>query len=172
MFQTINIQNKKQFSGFTLVELLVSVAILGLIAVISVQSLYDSLSIRSKQQMIEESSDSVRLMIRLITTAVVQGKKVEVSSDGKQIKIVGELFCTTIKPDESEKAILLSTVPCDPPTADNFENISGDNVEISTFIASPTGTDVDIVNLTIEGKSFDSMGEHKVKYQTSITPRN
>jgi prepilin-type N-terminal cleavage/methylation domain-containing protein len=74
-------------SGFTLVELLVSVTILGLTSIIAVQSLYDSLSIRSKQQTIENSSDSFRIVVRLITNAVVEAKSVDISSGLKEVKM-------------------------------------------------------------------------------------
>ncbi len=165
------------FSGFTLVELLVAIAIVGIISVISVQSLYDSISFRSKQYSIEDSSDNYRSLVKLITGSVLEAQSISILSSS-EMEIIGEGICRTIVYDGTAsvrygQATGASCIPpdCSAPDYLGCAPLNGNGVLISNFSLSPIGTSPGIVTLELEGISKNSLGEHPFKYQTTITPR-
>jgi len=158
--------------GFTLVELLVAVAIIGIISTISVQSLYDAVSIRSKQHYIEDTSDDLRSLVKLVTNSILEGNVIKIPNS-REIMIVGDSSCATIKFDAGTGLVLhsrITGVSCTPPTS-GFTTVSGNNIEIEDFSFSPVSNSPSVITLRIIYKYVDASGNHPFTYQTTITPR-
>ncbi|MDP3955471.1 MAG: prepilin-type N-terminal cleavage/methylation domain-containing protein, partial [bacterium] len=88
------LQNIKKNHGFTLIELLVAVTIMGAISAVSVKLLYDTVSVRSKQYSIENSADSVRLILSTMSSTIQSGQNITFPS-ANSIKIMGYTDKTT-----------------------------------------------------------------------------
>ena len=157
-------------SGFTLVELLVSVAIIGIISMISIQMLYDGVTLRSKQYSLETSSESVRVFLKQISKAIVESKDVEVPTSDK-ILITGENICQTFSYDGVGKKILYSKVESVECAEIGSQPIMDPEIEIIDLSFSPIGDSLSVVNIEIEGVYKDSLGEHPINYKTSVSPR-
>lgn len=159
-------------NGFTLVELLIAIAIMGTITVAAVKSLYDILTIRAKEQTLEDSSESLRTLIQLVSISIQEAQYVSVVNSN-EVRIVGPDSCKTIRFDSVAKVVTKSetlVIPCVPPTTD-FKNITRDDFVITSFSFSPIQPRNLFVNMEIEGFYRNSLGDHPVSYQTSITPR-
>lgn len=171
------IRNQKGFtpikSGFTLVELLVATAILGIISVIGVELLWDTLTTSSKQNSIEVSSENLRTFIDNFTNDIQQAKSISVP-DKYTIEITGDT-CRTIKHNAIQKWIEEAhdqSVPCVPPDSTAFfTKVTQEGVVIDKFEISPTGLLPGTVFFQIEGAYKDSLGEHPIKFRSSVTPR-
>lgn len=159
-------------NGFTLIELLIAIAVMGIITIGAVKTLYDILVIRAKQQSLENTSDNFRSLLQLVTTSIHEAQYVSVT-DNNEVRIVGPYVCRTIKFDPATGIVAQAEdaeTPCTPPDS-NFKNITGSNLIISNFTFSPIGTGNTFINIDIEGTYRNSLGDHPVKYQTTITPR-
>lgn len=176
MSQNINKKPVKIFQGFTLIELLIAVVIFGIISIISVQGLYDIVSIRAKQQTIEDGSDTVRVIARQISKSVTEANSVNVI-ENSMLETKNPLECHTFQYDSSSGLIwhkieysTEDTVCVAPePTIDNA--IITDDLVINSFTLTPLGTHAKAIHLTIEGTYENSLGDHPVKYSTTITRR-
>lgn len=182
MLQNTNNKSHKNCQGFTLIELLIAIAVFGIISVISVQGLYDIVAYRAKQQTIEDSSDSLRTITRLISKSVTEADKVTVEDSGTTLKTENNQECHTFKYDSgnilhrSSKSIDATEddpgTPCTPPSPDPTDIITvEDLVKIDEFTLSPVGTNVQTVTLEIRGEYQSSLGNHPINYTTTITKR-
>lgn len=172
MYHNIKTHNNKQIiQGFSLIELLVAIAIIGIISIIAVQGLYDIVSIQAKQQTIEDSSDGFRVYVKLITKSVIEAQRVSIPNPG-EIQIVGDLYCQTIKHDPVTGSVLHSKVssPCAPPDA-GFVTVTNEDFKITSLVFSPTGSSLEAVSLSMEGYYKNSLGNHPIKYSTTLTKR-
>lgn len=165
------LQPTKKTAGFTLIELLVATVILAGISVVSVQLLWDSVSLRSKQTSIEQSSDNFRLLINNLTKEVQGAQSISVPN-AETLEIVSSP-CRTIRKTADGKGIeeATSTVdPCTPPTS-GFVKITQDQFAVRTLEFTPLGTILKSVTMKIAGDYKDSLGNHPVDFQTTISPR-
>src|SRR4030042_2122809 len=175
----------KKINGFTLVELLVSIGIIGIISVISTQTLWNSITTRSKQDSIEVSSENFRTFTKNLTNYIQESNSVDISSDSKIIKLVKKGtdtevdVCRTIRYNSTKKSIeeaAVIGVGCIP-TEDSslFHIVTEDEgrLEVDTFTLSPTGLQPNTVTVTIIGQYLDLLGEppHPISFVTTITPR-
>ena len=166
------IKYKKQHKpGFTLVELLVAIAIIGIISIVGVRILYDVVSIRAKQQTIEDSSDSFRVLARLITKSVMESQSVSVPNS-HELRIIGEDHCQTIRYDPVTGSILHSKItnPCTPPDA-GLIKLTSDDLVITNCNLSPTGVSVKVLSLELQGYYKNSLSNHPLVYKTTISSR-
>jgi prepilin-type N-terminal cleavage/methylation domain-containing protein len=157
--------------GFTLVELLVATVIIGIIATISTQLLWDTVTNRSKQDSIEISSENMRTLVNNLTNYIQEADSIDITSPG-EIKIKSDI-CRTYLFDSIEKNIKMAednSLPCEPPDPAT-SSITQKGVEIDNFTLSPTGTNPSVITLTIIGNYNDSLGEHPINIVTTITPR-
>jgi prepilin-type N-terminal cleavage/methylation domain-containing protein len=160
-------QNTK---GFTLVELLVAIAIMSTIAVASTRLVFDAVSYRAKQYGVDESSEAVRSILSTLrqdvqsatgfpavgSTLTVTGYK----SDGTQ-------YCTTTKLNgnylESGKASTCGAIV--------FTRLHSDLVTITAFNAQKDSSHLNMLNITISGKYKDKLGEHLFTNHTALTSK-
>lgn len=160
-------RTKKQNLGFTLLDLLISVGILGGIGIIIVGSLYTILITRSKQQSIEATAASSRALLTTLTNAIVEADQVTVpAADTIQIKGAP---CRSIRKNglQLEQALDIS-VPCVAPTS-GWTIFTPVNITVSSFVVSKVGKSIQI---QMSGNYKDAFGTHDFDYQTSATPRS
>lgn len=166
---------KNNQRGFTLIELMIAIAVMGVISIIAVRGLYDVVLMRAKQQTVEDTADSFRTITRTITKAVIESQNVYVPNNS-EIRITGEKACQTYKFDASQKAILFYEIfpgPCTPPdpATSAAANITGNDIEITSLIFSPVNSASNVIVMQIEGVYKNSLGDHPIKYETTMTPR-
>ncbi len=157
--------------GFTLIELLIAAAIIGSISILSVQSLWDVVSTRSKQYSLETSSDSVRLILNTISLAIQSGATINIPSS-TVLQITGTP-CRTLRYNSATFALEQAVTPgasCTPPTT-GYSALTPANIKISSFSLSPTGPFPKFVSINIAGTYKDSLGSHTFSYTTTVTPR-
>lgn len=150
-----------------------AVAIIAVISIVSVQTLYDGVAIRAKQYSLETSSESSRIFLKKITKAIIEAGNISVSADNHEIEIVDENMCRMYVFDSANKRILYSETMgqiCTPPVAGS-KGIMDDEIEITKLTFSPAGESVTFIDLEIDGIFKDSLGNHPIRYKTSITPR-
>lgn len=174
MYQNININKrgiKTNKNGFTLVELLVAVAILGIISTISVQMLYDGVTLRAKQYSLETSSESIRTFVKQISTSIIGSKNISISADHSKIYITGEEVCETYAfADQTIKYSNMTGDTCTPPES-VVPYLLNEEITISDLSFFSEGDPPRVVNIYLEGVYKDSLGDHPIKYMTSVTPR-
>lgn len=159
--------------GFTLIELLVAIAIIGIISIVAVQTLYDSVTIRARQNFIEDSSDDFRILASNITKNVMEAQRVSVPNPS-EIRITGDGYCQTIIYDDANNTIVSSQVtsdPCTPPDS-NFVTITDSNLIVTRLRFHPTGNSLKTVSMEFEGNYKNSLSDHPFQYKTSVTTRN
>ena len=168
----------KKNSGFSLIELLVAVAIFAGISLVGVQLLWDTLTTRSKQYAIEGSSDNVRLLVSTLTRSIQSAKNVNVL-DAWTVQITGNP-CRTILLDNNEKIVeaIDANDPCSPPAAGSGsfnpvtkEEILIKNKQTNLPLFSPVGSFSKVITIEMNGIYKDSLGEHPFNFKTTITPR-
>lgn len=163
----------KNIGGFSLVELLVATAIIGIISVIGVQLLWDTLTTFSKQNSIEASSENLRTFIDNFTNDIQEAKSISVPNSNT-IEITGDI-CRTVKYNPTQKWIEEAydrVVPCTPPDSSAlFVKVTQEEILIDKFEILPVGLLPKTVFFQIEGFYRDSLGEHPIKFSSNITPR-
>lgn len=181
MSQNIKNMFNNNKSGFTLIELLIAIAVFAIISIISVQGLYDIVSIRAKQQTIEDSSDSLRTIARLISKSVTEADRVAIENSGTLLKTENNYECHTF---QYSSGLILHKIsksteptetdpgtPCTPPTPAITDTITTEDLSIDSF----TVTSIDgnkAISLSITGSHTNSLGDHPIKYSTTIARRN
>ena len=157
--------------GFTLIELLVAAGIISVLAIFSTQLVFDSITTRSKQYSIQDSSDNVRTFLSDITDAVVGASQVAIpnSSTVEITSVVCKSFRYNAVELSIESAIDASAA-CAPPTS-GFTKITRDDIEISLLQFGPVEASPDFVTLSLVGEYKDSLGSHPFNYQTTLVPR-
>jgi prepilin-type N-terminal cleavage/methylation domain-containing protein len=162
---------KNKYSGFTLIEVLVAAAIIGVLSVVSIQLLFDTISVKSKQQTLETSSDNAYVVIEQIAKSVKEAKSINVTDSGAKIEIVGRLTCVNYRfnsvDNSVEKAVDSASVCI--PTA--YSSISQSDFKITNLSFSPVGPLPSNISILLEGEVKGTMGEHPFSYQTNIYPR-
>ncbi len=157
--------------GFTLIELLVAIAIFGALSLASVQTLWDTLTTRSKQYSIENSASAIRPIIATLLQAITSASSVTVVS-ATQIQITGAP-CRTIQLNVATNALeqaVNASDPCTPP-ASGFVALTPPAVTITAFSLSPTGATPKVVLIAVGGTYNDSLGSHAFEYNVSVSPR-
>lgn len=156
--------------GFTLLELLVSVGILGAIGVTLVGSLYSILTVRSKQQSVEVAGLNARGVLTTIASAIETASSSPVIASGV-IKIKGSP-CRSIA--RISGAIYQATdysSNCSAPgtvTISDPQLTATGSMSITQFsVASASG----LYTATISGTYKDGFGSHDFQYDTSVIPR-
>lgn len=163
--------NTNTQKGFTLVELLISIAILSGLAVVSTRLLWDTVSTRAKQYSIEQSSENFRLIISTVSNSIRSATTVEVPN-AQTIEITGEP-CRTFRYDATTQVLeqaIDSSPTCVPPTS-GFESMIQEQIALSSFSFSPVETRPQSVIIETEGTYTDSLGSHPFSYSTTVTPR-
>jgi len=158
-------------NGFTLIELIVAIGIFGALSLVSVQALWDTLTSRSKQYSIENSTSAIRPIVATLSQAIVSATYINVVST-TQIQITG-LPCRTIQLNSTTKALEQATVTgasCTPPTG-GFTPLTPSTVSITSLSFSPIGVQPKIVSISIVGTYKDSLGSHAFQYDFSVSPR-
>ena len=157
--------------GFTLVELLVAIGIIGIISVISTQLLWNTVTTRAKQESIEVSSENFRTFIKYLTNSIQEAGSINIPNSST-IEIKGKI-CRTIhlKADKIEEAQSFAANCLPPDTSASYLRVTPVGVELDTYTFSPTGLNPDSVTITIIGIYRDSLGEHPINFVTSVTPR-
>ena len=154
----LQITDKK---GFTLIELIVAVAIFGALSVVSVQTLWTTLSTRSKQYSIENSSSAIRPIVSTLSQAISEASTIQIP-DATHIVITGT-------PDRTIRLngmVLEQSISSGP-----YVSLTPVNVLVSTFVLSPVGSAPKVVAVTLGGTYADSLGSHAFSYNFSVTPR-
>lgn len=157
--------------GFTLIELIVAIAIFGALSLVSVQSLWDTLSTRSKQYSIENSASAIRPIVAILTQAITSATSINIQS-ATQIQITGT-SCMTVQLNTSSKALEMASVTaasCTPPSS-GFSALTPPTVTITAFTLSPVGATPKVISIFIAGLFKDSIGSHAFQYNFSVSPR-
>ena len=167
--------------GFSLIELLIAMAIFSSLALVSVHLLWGTVSTRTKQSSIEEANDNLRLLVSNLTKEIQSAKSVSLDNCTLGIchtlKISGDI-CRTIRwntydpTDQYVEEAVDSANPCQPPIT-NFSRISKKQIFIDTVdFSSPTGAgQAKIISIKISGLFKDNFGNHPIEYETTVTPR-
>jgi prepilin-type N-terminal cleavage/methylation domain-containing protein len=163
------LQDINQQCGFTLIELVVATAIFGAVSLISVQMLWNTLSSRSKQYSIENSSSVMRPVLSTITQAIESATRINVS--GSQIRIWGSP-CRTIEWSGGMiKQSIVDTPLCDPPL-DATTSITPGPPDFTVDIFDITQTSSPtIINIKVRVTYQDKLGSHVVDMTTSAVQR-
>lgn len=172
----MSLRIKKFDFGFTLVELLVAIAILGGLSLVGVQLLWDTLITRSKQYSIEESSDNFRLFASTLTKSIQSAATVSIP-DSSTIKITGSP-CRTLRfnflaktIEEAQKEAIGDPPVCSPPDtgfiAVTKDKLTIQSVEFSPVSVLPSST----ITIKIQGFYKDTQGEYLINFETTVTPR-
>ena len=156
--------------GFTLIELLIAVVIIGVISAVSTQILFDTVTVKSKQNALEQSSDSAYVIIEQIVASIKQAKSVNIPN-ANLIEIRGDVLCVNYRYDSVKLSIEKAedtNPPCNPSL---YVSLTHKDSKITNFNFSPVGFLPDDVSILIEGEMENSLGLYPFKYQTSVVPR-
>lgn len=170
-----NIQNTIFVSaGFTLIELLVAIVIVGIISVVSVRTLYNMVSYRSKQFAIEDTSSSFRDFINGVTLEIKGAQNVSVP-DATNLKITNSSLCTAYRYNNVTKTIEKTTDSASNCT-NGYNPVLDQNIVIDlgmggAFSFSPATSSAEFVSVNVKGKYKDALGERDFSYNTSVTKR-
>ena len=175
MYHVIKKDKTRKQKGFTLVELLIAIAIIGTISVISVQLLYDIVSIRAKQQTIEDSSDSFRIVSRLISKSIMEARYISIQDTGTSVQIIQDESCQTISYNLENSSIRYKST--DSTSCANIasltadDNITSNDLIITKFLLSQLDEKARVILFEMEGYYKNSLGNHPINYTTTITRR-
>ena len=156
-------------TGFTLVELLIAIFVIGIMSLATIRIVFNTVNYRSKQFAIEDTSDSFRDFITNFSMAVRNSNLIRIGSGGEDIEIRGD-NCISYRYNNSEYTIERSQnliSPCN----SGYVRIIQDSIKIDSFSLSPVGSALSVVNVEIQGRYKDSMGERLFTYKTSVTKR-
>ncbi len=163
--QCKNLVNVQQC--FTLIELLIAVAIVGVISVASVNLLFTTVLNRARQNSIQYASSDARNLIEIISKSIKQSTNVEAS--GSQLKITATTCRTLHLEGNSVLMATISTPSCVPPSASSGDlKMTDVDTIITSFVVAKIG---DSISLLIAGNHKDAFGKHDFSYDTVITKR-
>lgn len=159
--------------GFTLLELIVAAGIFGVLSLVSVQMLWDTLTSRSKQYSMENSTSAIRPILSTLEQAILSASSSSLIS-ASEIQITGAP-CRTIKLSGSAIVEQMNVaVPCTAPTSGTFSPLTPPNYTISTFLLTPSpypNMNPKVVTITVGGVYKDGLGSHTFFATTSAAPR-
>jgi len=157
-------------NGFTLIELLIAMVVIGVISAVSTQILFDTLTVKSKQNSLEQSTDASYVIIEQIVSSLKTAKSVNIPN-ANLIEIQGDALCVNYRYNLVNLSIERAqdvNPPCSP---DLYLTLTRQDTKITNFNFSPPGFLPENVSILIEGESQNSLGVHPFKYQTSVVPR-
>lgn len=160
----------KMKQGFTLVELLIAISIVGIISAVATQLLFDTVTTRSKQQSIENSSDDIQFFVFDITKSIQESKSINIP-DAQTIEISKDTECIKMRynsPDLSIEKAIDANPPCNPSL---FVKTTQENTKITKLDFSPIGFLPKTVNIKVEGSVKDAFGDHPINFETNVMPR-
>lgn len=163
------LRTNKENRGFTLIELLIATAILGGLAVVGTQLLWDTITTRAKQSSLEGAQDNFRLVASTLTRAIQSAKSVNVSN-ATTIEIRGEPCRTVRLTGITIEQAIDSSSSCLPPTS-GFVPLTKTEMNIQSLDFSPIGSLPKTVTIKIGGIYKDGLGEHPLNFQTTVAPR-
>ncbi|MFH0864176.1 MAG: type II secretion system protein [Candidatus Gottesmanbacteria bacterium] len=161
--------------GFSLIELLVAMAIISSLSLLTVHLLYGTVATRAKQYSIEGANDNMRLLMSNITKEIQNANIVSIDNY-YTLKLTGDICRTIIwnRVDQIKEAVDKAN-PCLPPaeTSTDFFPISKDQITINKveFSSLPATGQPKIITIKISGIYNDNFGSHPVNLETSVTPR-
>ncbi|MDP3998941.1 MAG: prepilin-type N-terminal cleavage/methylation domain-containing protein [bacterium] len=161
----------KNSQGFSLIEVLVAIAILAGLSFVSTQLLWDTVTTRSKQVSIEGSSDNLRFFTQTLTKSIQSAKSVSIP-DTSTIKVTAQP-CRTLRFNSSLQTIeqaVDDSASCVPPTA-GFQTLTKDQITVTFFEVSPVGDFPQAVTIKLQGTFKDGLGEHPIDFITTVSPR-
>lgn len=168
-------------AGFSLIELLIAMAIFTGISSVGVKLLWDTLTTRDKQYSIENISDNFRIVISTLTKSIQGAKSVNVLDPWTiQITSASPEPCRTIILDNNQKIIqaLDASDPCTPPAVGSagFNSILKDEILIKnkttgTPFFSPTGNFLKAITIEIKGTYKSGLGEQDFNFKTTVSSR-
>jgi len=164
--------------GFSLIELLIAMAIFSSLSLVSVHLLWGTVSTRTKQSSIEEANDNLRLLVGNLTKEIQGAKSVSLDNCTLDIchtlKITGDI-CRTIWLDQTKHMIYEAkqSSPCVPPAPSGGDPMSKEQIYIDTVNFSPpvVSGQSKIISIYIHGEFKDNFGNHPIEYETTVTPR-
>jgi len=148
-------------NGFTLIELIIAMAVFGALSLVSVQMLWDTLSSRSKQYSIENSASAIRPIITTLSRAISEASYI-VIPDATHIEITGN-------PNRTIR--LNGTMLEESVDAGAYVSLTPQNISIGTVTIAPTGVQPKNISIFISGIYKDSLGAHTFQYTFSVSPR-
>jgi len=166
----------KKNNGFTLIELMVATVIMAAVSLVSVQMLWSTVLVRSKQQSIEDSSDDIRQILSKISKNIVSAKKIISVTDYNMQIVDNSDYChkiylqssVIIESNYSDSGCVNIISPTLNLTSVKITNVS-ENPPVPLF-KKESGNN--LITITIVGKIKDNLGEHTISAATSAVPRN
>lgn len=156
-------------NGFTLVELLVAAAVIGILAVVSTQMLFDTVTLRAKQNAIETTSDFSYLALESIISSIKSAKNIEVKSGGAEIIITRSSDCLGFRFNNTDKTIeKTQTLSCPP---SSYSKLTPEGVQINSLTFAPEGTSLANVYISVSGEIKDAFSAHPFNFETNVFPR-
>lgn len=161
---------RKINSGFTLIELLIAAVVIGILSIVTTALLFNAVTIQTKQDAIEASSDSAYAVLSQITKDIKSAQSVNIPATDS-IEITGKDTCTAYRLNATTLKIEKAQSPNPPCSPSAYSTITADNINVSTLTFSPVTTLPENVTIYIEGVVTDSLGTHPLNYQTSVKTR-
>lgn len=163
--------NPASKQGFTLVELLIAVTILGGLSVMGVRLVYDGLSYRSKQRGIEESSETVRALMSKITAPIQTATTIIIPSS-TQLTVngytsSGGTYCTSIRLNGTAVEATSAATGCN----SGYIALHSSSIEINSLLFASDSGHLGVVNASISGQYKDSLGTHQFYDHTTVISR-
>jgi prepilin-type N-terminal cleavage/methylation domain-containing protein len=157
--------------GFTLVEILIAITILGGLALIGVRLIYDSLSYRSKQRGIEESSEAVRALFSKITAPIQTATTIIIPSS-TQLTVngftsSGGTYCASIRLNGTAVEATNAASGCNT----GYIALHSPSIQINSLSFASDSGHIGVVNASISGQYKDSLGTHAFYDHTTIFSR-
>lgn len=157
--------------GFTLIELLIAALIIGVLSIISIQLLFDTVTVKSKEYALTSSSDEAFRLMENFASSLKAAKSIDVKAGGKQVDFTTSDSCVSYRYNTANKSIELaedSIASCNPSI---YIQITSSGFTIDDFSLSPEGALPENINIAVEGEIKDPLSSHPFKYETNVFPR-
>jgi len=158
--------------GFTLIEMMVTIAIVGVVAVITTGFLFSSISGSGKAEIGKEARQNGNYALNVMQRMILNSKSVSCPAGGKQIDVrdindnLTEFFCDD-DPDNEKFKI-----------SSNSADLTGDNVAVSgcdfscvTFAGKPSRVSIEF-SVSQKGVSSRPSESGKIDFKTEVMTRN
>lgn len=157
--------------GFSLLELIVGIAIISVVSLVSVRIVYDTVTSRSIQLAREGASQQTRLITQLLTEAIQSADLINIPTQ-TELQITGAP-CKTIRfnlTNASLEQAIDSNSGCTPPFT-SFSRLSDGRIKIKSFALSPTATNPLVINVIMEGNYKQAFDNYPFRLEIAITSR-